>query len=148
MRLNQATDYAFRAILYMACLPPDSVVTGQTLSEQQNIPARFVLKVMHYLRKAGLVRSRRGADGGFYLALPAEKVSLYDVILAMEGSLSIHQCLADREACNRHCTDECPVHKALGQLQEGLVAGLRGTNFAALAKEYRHQGNSVLQLER
>lgn len=134
MQLNKATDYAFRAVLYMAALPPGAVAGSRELAEKQAIPPRFVLKIMHLMIKAGLVVSRRGAEGGFSLARPAEEISLLDVITAMEGRVALHQCLAEREACNKHCTAECPVHRRLAELQAALVSGLGATTFAELAK--------------
>ncbi|HMM21934.1 MAG TPA: Rrf2 family transcriptional regulator [Selenomonadales bacterium] len=135
MQLNQSTDYAFRAVLHMASLPAGCVVTGAAMAGQQMIPPRFVLKIMHMLSKAGIVSSHRGTGGGFSLAKPAEEISLYDVIVAMEGELAIHRCLGERNSCNKHCTEECPVHATLGRLQDQLIEGLKSTNFGALARE-------------
>jgi Rrf2 family protein len=135
LQFNQATDYAFRTMLHMAGLPPGTVVNTQELAEQQSIPPRFLLKVMRSLRHAGLIRSHRGVEGGFSLARPAGEVSLLDIVEAMEGRLGIHRCLAEREACNKHCTDECPVHATLARLQAELLAGLRQANLASLAAE-------------
>lgn len=137
MQLNQATDYAFRAVLYMAMQVPGAVISGKSLAAKQAIPQRFVLKIMHSLTKAGLTKSHRGSGGGFSLARPAAGITLYDVVVAMEGPPAIHRCLAEREWCNRHCTAECPVHRALAGLQEQLVSGLRAANFAALADQAR-----------
>lgn len=138
MQFNQATDYAFRAVLHMAALPAGRVVTGAAMAEQQMIPPRFVLKIMHILNKAGIVSSHRGTGGGFCLAKPAEDISLYDVVVAMEGEIAIHRCLGEREACNKHCTEECPVHKRLRLLQDQLVEGLKSTSFADLARQRGH----------
>lgn len=135
MQLNQATDYAFRAVLQLAGMPSGTVVNAQTLSEVQAIPLRFLLKIMRSLTKAGLVKSYRGVEGGFALAKPAAQINLLDVVTALEGPVVIHRCLAEREACNKHCTHECPVHATLGRLQDELVAGLRQANFQALVEQ-------------
>lgn len=137
MQLNQATDYACRAVLHLAELPFGSVVNAQTLSEVESIPLRFLLKIMRTLTKAGLIKSYRGVDGGFGLAKPPEEISLLDVVTAREGPIVIHRCLAEREACSKHCTHECPVHATLGRLQDELVAGLRQATFQALVEEKR-----------
>jgi Rrf2 family protein len=132
LQLNQATDYAFRAMLYLAQLPPDAVVKAQVLAEAEVIPMRFLLKILHSLVRAGLVISYRGSEGGFMLAKPATKISLFDVITAMEGPVTIHRCLIEREACNKHCSQECPVHESLHELQDQFVEGLRKITFASL----------------
>ncbi len=135
--MNQATDYGFRVMLYLATLPPGTVVSGQMLASSQSIPERFILKIMHSLVKAGMIRSHRGANGGFSLARPAGEITLLEVITALEGPIALHRCLGERTACNRHCTEECPVHKALALIQDQMVAGLRALNFAALAEQCR-----------
>lgn len=132
MQLNQATDYAFRAMLHLAARPPGTVVSTQTLAASEAIPPRFLLKIMRPLSQAGLIRPHRGADGGFSLARPAAEVSLLDIIEALEGPLAIHRCLGEREACNRHCTDECPVHAALAGLQKQLADGLKAATLPSL----------------
>lgn len=137
MQFNQATDYAFRAMLYLAQMPPDSVVNGQNLATKEAIPPRFLLKIMRSLTKAGLVRSFRGVEGGFGLAGAADEISLLDIVEAMEGPIAFHRCLADRQACNKHCCQECPVHATLGQLQETFVDGLRRMTLSKLIEQQK-----------
>jgi Rrf2 family protein len=134
MQLNQATDYAFRAVLFLAKVPPGRVVKAQVVAVEEAIPLRFLLKIMRLLVKAGLVVSFRGVDGGFALGKPATQISLLTIIEAMEGPVAIHRCLAQRDACNKQCTRECPVHAALHQLQNQLVFGLQAITMASLAK--------------
>lgn len=135
MQLNQATDYAFRVVLYLTGLPSGEVASGQTIAESQNIPPRFLQKIMRLLAAGGLVKSYRGVVGGFTLARAARDITLYDVIVAMEGPLGIHRCLTDRKLCNRDCAQVCPVHKALSGIQDRLAAELAGVTFAALAAD-------------
>lgn len=135
MQLNQATDYAFRVVLYLAGLPSGTVESGVIIAERQNIPYRFLQKIVRMLAAAGLVKSYRGAEGGFALAKSPDNITLYDVITAMEGPLGIHRCLAERNACNKSCGQECPVHHALAGIQERLAADLSSVTFAVLAAE-------------
>jgi Rrf2 family protein len=140
MQLNQATDYAFRAMLHLAHLPQGSIASTQTLAESEAIPQRFLLKIMRALNQAGLIKSYRGVEGGFALARPAADISLLDIITAMEGPVAIHRCLGEREACNKHCSHECPVHATLRRLQDELVAGLGAATLAALVEQKRKSG--------
>lgn len=138
MQLNQATDYAFRAMLHMGGLAQGTVVSTQVLAESEAIPPRFLLKIMRALHQAGLIRSYRGAEGGFALARPAGEISLLDIIEAMEGPVAIHRCLGDREACNKRCTHECPVHATLAGLQSQLIAGLKQATLLSLLADKRN----------
>ena len=133
MQLNQATDYAFRVVLYLACWP-GSVVSGQVIAEQQHIPPQFLQKIMRSLTKAGLVRSYRGSEGGFVLLRPAETITMLDVIEAMEGSICLNRCLAEQNSCSRCCSDICTVHRALGKIQAQFLLSLSQVNFAELAR--------------
>ncbi len=60
MKLNQATDYAFRAVLYLSKLSPGEVVEARIIAEQEHIPMRFMLKILRMLTQAGIVESYRG----------------------------------------------------------------------------------------
>lgn len=133
MQLNQATDYAFRVVLHLAGLPPGTIVNGQTLAEKERIPQRFLLKIMRSLVGAGLLKSHRGADGGFALQKQPGEITLLSVIEAVEGSVAIHRCLAERSACTKLCAHQCAVHAALGEIQELFSAALDKVDFAALA---------------
>lgn len=135
MRLNQATDYAFRMVLYLATCPPGTKITGAVLAEKQNIPERFLLKIMRSLTAAGIMRSYRGVEGGFALQREPRGITLYDVIDAVEGQTELQRCLADSDACTRGCGGMCSLYAAFERIQKDLVAGLRSINFADLAAE-------------
>ncbi len=103
MRLNQATDYAFRMVLYLATCPEGTKITGAALAEKQNIPERFLLKIMRSLTAADIMKSYRGVEGGFALQRDPKDITLYDVIDAVEGQTQLQRCLADTDACTRGC---------------------------------------------
>ena len=88
MRVSAKTDYAIRAALELAAAPDDKPVKGERISKAQAIPLRFLENILMQLRHAGLVESRRGADGGYRLARPASEITLADVIRAIDGPLA------------------------------------------------------------
>jgi Rrf2 family protein len=85
--VSAKADYAIRAALELAAAG-DGPVKGDRIAQAQDIPANFLENILGDLRNAGLVASRRGADGGYRLARPAEEISLADVIRAVEGPLA------------------------------------------------------------
>lgn len=87
MRITAKVDYAVRAMAELAAAP-DGPVTADALAERQAIPPKFLENILADLRRGGLVRSQRGADGGYRLARPAEAVTVADVIRAVEGPLA------------------------------------------------------------
>jgi Rrf2 family protein len=86
MRLSARSDYALRAVIELAAAGPGHVTADQ-LARTQAIPGKFLEAILTQLRRAGLVRSQRGPDGGFWLARPAGEISLADVIRAIDGPL-------------------------------------------------------------
>ncbi len=86
MRLSARADYALRAAIELAA-SPEGHVTAEQLAKAQQIPAKFLEAILTQLRRAGLVRSQRGPDGGFWLARPADEISLADIIRAIDGPL-------------------------------------------------------------
>jgi Rrf2 family protein len=88
VRVSAKTDYALRAALELAAAPDERPVKGERIATAQSIPLRFLENILMQLRHAGLVESRRGADGGYRLARPAAEVTLADVIRAIDGPLA------------------------------------------------------------
>ena len=132
MIFNQATDYAFRAVLYLAGQPSGKMVEAQTISRSQVIPMRFLLKIMPSMIKAGIVKSQRGVGGGYYLAKLPEDISLLDVVEAVEGPVRINRCLIDPSYCSKDGAPECTVHRTLAAIQDKLVRDLESVNFREL----------------
>jgi Rrf2 family protein len=87
MRVSAKSDYAVRAAVELAAAGPGPV-KGDRLAQAQEIPLNFLENILVDLRNAGLVASKRGADGGYWLARPAEEITLADVIRAVDGPLA------------------------------------------------------------
>lgn len=87
MRVSAKTDYAVRAVLELAA-EPEGPVKGERLAASQEIPLQFLEHILLDLKRAGIVRARRGAKGGYWLARPADEVAVADVIRAVEGPIA------------------------------------------------------------
>jgi Rrf2 family protein len=94
MRITAKVDYAVRAATELAAAQARAEpgtrasIKGETLATAQGIPVRFLETILSELRRAGIVGSQRGSDGGYWLARPAGAVSVADVIRAVEGPLA------------------------------------------------------------
>jgi Rrf2 family protein len=90
MRVTAKVDYAVRAAAMLAtCARSDGgPVKGDRIAREQQIPVKYLENILSELRQAGIVRSQRGADGGYWLARPAEEITVADVIRAVEGPLA------------------------------------------------------------
>jgi Rrf2 family protein len=87
VQISAKTDYAIRALLSLAAHEPDLVKVDTVVSEQ-GMPRKFVEAILGELRRSGLVRSQRGAEGGYALARPAKDIMLGSVIRAVDGPLA------------------------------------------------------------
>jgi Rrf2 family protein len=87
MRVSAKADYALRAVLELAAAG-EGPVKGEKIAQAQNIPLKFLENILLELRHDGLVASQRGADGGYWLARPAEEITLAEVIRAVDGPLA------------------------------------------------------------
>ena len=87
MRVSAKADYAVRAATELAAVE-DGPVKGERLAEAQDIPLQFLEHILLELKHAGIVRARRGAKGGYWLARPAAEITIADVIRAVEGPIA------------------------------------------------------------
>ena len=87
VRVSAKADYAVRAAVELAAASEDSL-TAEVVAERQQIPVQFLQKIFHELRRARLVSSQRGPDGGHRLARPADEITVADIIRAVEGPLA------------------------------------------------------------
>src|SRR5579884_2935582 len=88
MRISAKADYAVRAVVELAAAAGEKPVKAERIATTQSIPFNFLENILGELRHAGIVRSHRGADGGFRLARPADQISVADIIRAVEGPLA------------------------------------------------------------
>lgn len=92
VRITAKADYAVRAAVELAAAEKTGKpVKGEQLAGAQGIPQNFLENILTELRRAGIIRTRRGADGGYQLARPADTVSVADVLRAVEGPLAAVQ---------------------------------------------------------
>jgi len=134
MRLNQATDYAFRAVLYLSRLPRGQVMEAKSIAEEEYIPMRFLLKILRLLTQAGIVESFRGIGGGYSLARPPAEITMLDVIEAIEGTIEINRCLISPGECSKKFSSRCPIHNALFSVQKAMVDQFSKFNFQMLSQ--------------
>ena len=109
MRITAKADYAVRAAVELAAAESSGrPVKGEQLAFLQDIPQNFLENILTELRRAGIVRSRRGADGGYQLARPAADVTVADVLRAVEGPLAAVQGVRPDQLEYPHAAERLP----------------------------------------
>lgn len=124
MRLTQEIDYAFRMMGYLAAHDGE-VIGAPIISDEMKVPERFALRILRKLNQAGLTGAKRGAHGGYYLKANKEDLTLYDVILAIDGPIVINRCLHAQDGfCSRNEDGDytgCKFHFRLAEIQGQVI---------------------------
>jgi len=138
MKLSLRGEYALRALLVLGLNYGENVVRIQAISEQQNIPKRFLEQILNDLKSAGLVQSRRGVAGGYKLARRPEEITLAAVVRHIEGALAPVSCVSERfyEKCS--CPDEsrCAIRSAMKEIREAIVRVAERVTIAELCERW------------
>lgn len=139
MKLSVRGEYALRAVLVLGLHYDQPVVRIQTVSDEQNIPKRFLEQILNDLKSAGIVQSRRGVAGGYRLARSPEQISLAAVVRHIEGALAPVSCVSERfyEKCS--CPDEarCAIRAVMGEVRAAVVNIMERVTVADLCERAR-----------
>ena len=141
LKVTKANDYAIRAMIHLACLPPERVALRSQIAEAQDIPSSFMAKILRNLVRAGLLRSSRGVNGGFALARPAAEITMLDVVEAIEGPLQLLDCVPDATRCIH--ARKCPAGPVWTEVQAGIRRILGATSLEQLVSAPMRRGRLV-----
>ena len=126
--IRRNTDYALRAMVHLARKYGGEAVSSRVLAESEDISYQLTCKLMQKLAKAGLVESLMGPKGGFNLKKTPCEITLGEVVVAIQGPVSVNKCLVEGGTCNRQ--DVCPMGGKLAGLQNTLEEYLDGVTLA------------------
>jgi Rrf2 family protein len=127
---SQTAEYALRAVVYLASRHGEPR-TAQQIAEVTNVPAGYLAKVVQGLSRAGLLHSQRGLGGGFTLATPAERLTVLDVVQAVDPIRRIKSCPLGLKG---H-VNLCPLHRRLDHAISLVENALRESTIAELLAE-------------
>jgi Rrf2 family protein len=133
LQISRKIDYGLRAIIYLAGLPGGKVVSLQDISATLHLPREFLAKILKVLTDKGLVRSTRGAHGGYQLARPARDISFLEVIEAVEGPVQLNVCLDHKDRCD--VSSGCTMYQVWKIGQDRMLEVYRRTSLSELASE-------------
>lgn len=134
MHITSETDYAIRIVDCLA--RAGGRVGASSISEQTRVTLRFSLKILRKLVSTGIVRSYKGAQGGYELAKSADEITLGDVIEAIEGRYYLNRCLRDGHICTRVGEGElCPYHELFDDISKQVQKKLDSITMARMISE-------------
>jgi len=131
MQLTRAGEYAVKSLVFLATQDDDARVMASEVADAEKIPVNFVRKILESLAKTGLVKSFRGAGGGFTLGRSPEHITLCQVIEAVEGPLALNQCLVPSACVN---LSQCPMSQIWMEAQRAVEDVLGKYSLADVAR--------------
>ncbi|MCK5826323.1 MAG: Rrf2 family transcriptional regulator [Desulfuromusa sp.] len=143
MVITRATEYAVRAIIFLAQQPKDGIVLKKDICRTQEVTPAFLTKIFQPLIKAGIVNSQRGVGGGFLLAKDPSEVTMLDILEAEEGKLKLNHCLVDADFCQRDAY--CSAHEVWHDAQREMAEVLKRYSIADLV---RRENENLAQLKK
>jgi Rrf2 family protein len=130
--IRRNTDYALRLVVGLVENYGKAPVSARQLAKNQDVSYELACKLLQKLSSAKLVKSSMGAAGGFELAKRPEKISLYQVIEAVQGSICLNRCVPDTKSCPRRCG--CRINKNLVELQRYIEDYMKNIMLSELLK--------------
>ena len=135
MKLSTRGRYGIHAMYDLAVHYGDGPQSIQCIAERQNVPEAYLEQLIAMLRRAKLVISNRGAQGGYRLAREPGEITVGDVLRALEGGLNLVDCLEEDDACGRSCA--CPSRIVWMKIRDGLNQVVDGITLQDMIEEQR-----------
>lgn len=132
MQFTKAEGYGLLGVLYLVEKDKTVITSLSEISKAQDIPEKFLAKIFQSLSRAGIVRSHRGVRGGFTLAQNPAKVSVKEVLEAIQGPYHLMKCITDIEICGKETF--CALRELLIIAERRLVSTFEEYTLADLSK--------------
>lgn len=132
MRLSTRGHYGLKAMFDLAQNYGSGPISLRTVAERQNLSDHYLEQLIAMLRKAGLVKSMRGAKGGYFLAREPSKIKVGDVIRALEGPIAPVHCVSEKDPGSCNEADYCITRTVWVRVRDGLAELLDSITLADL----------------
>jgi Rrf2 family protein len=129
--ITRDTDYAVRALCFIA-MNQGKVIAVSTLAEELSTPGPFLRKVLQKLNRQGILKSFKGAGGGFQLAVKPEAIFIIDLMKVFQGKFKLNECVLKKNICPNKKT--CSLKRKLDSIESYVIKELRSVTIASLLK--------------
>jgi len=141
MRLSTRSRYGIRALTALAAQQVADGRCARELAEEEELSKKYLESILARLRASGLIRSVRGAHGGYVLAKDAADVTVGEVIRILEGSMAFVECVDDDGYCDR--ADTCVARDVWVAAEKAVTETLDNITLASLVEKRRHPGDDA-----
>lgn len=131
MFFTRPCQYAIRALVYLATRAGSGLCQVKEIAAAEELPAPTLAGILKNLVRAGLVQSRTGPHGGFALARPADRITLFQIMDAVGQTDMFSQCVVGLETCSD--ATPCPVHDRFQEVRQRLIEHLQSVTVADMA---------------
>jgi len=131
LRLSKKADYALLSMRHLAAHHDRGAMSSRELAETYDIPTELLAKVLQKLVRGRLLVSVQGIRGGYGLGRPADRISVADVIQAVDGPLTVTACSDTDHSCDQY--SKCNIRDPLWRIKDRIIAALAATSIAELA---------------
>jgi len=133
MKISTKGRYGMRAMTDLAIHYGEGQILLKDIAKRQQLSERYLEQLILSLKSAGMVKSTRGAHGGFKLAKPPSEIKLIEIFQTLEGPLGLVECVEDPMSCSR--VDSCVTRDIWLEMKEGLVSILDSKTLQDLAEQ-------------
>ncbi|MCE1187777.1 MAG: Rrf2 family transcriptional regulator [Ignavibacteria bacterium] len=113
---SKKCEYGLQAVLYLSSITESAVASADEISGKLRIPKEFVSKILQELTESGMVNSKKGKNGGFFLDKPVNQIKLMDIVQAIDGDSIFRTCVLGFPNCSNEAP--CPVHETWSKLSK------------------------------
>lgn len=143
MQLSTRVRYAARAMIEIAKSYKGEPLQLNDIACKQEISVKYLEQIMSPLRARGYVRTQKGSRGGYHMAVKPEDVTLYDIVISVEGTLAPVSCVDDKTSCGR--SDNCVTKNMWSMMRDAMQKELQSKTLADLIKEQENLDKAVHQ---
>lgn len=136
MKISTKGRYGLRIMIDLASASEDTCVSIKDIAEKEQLSDKYLEQIINLLNKKGLVKSVRGAKGGYLLTRKPEDITVEDILLATEGSLAPVACAADNDMCDKYC--DCATSVIWSEIYKAIVGVVRNITLADLAEKTKN----------
>ena len=134
MKLSTKGRYGIHAMYDLAQFGSETPQPIKSIAERQNIPEAYLEQLIGQLRRSGLVKSVRGAQGGYLLSRSPAEITVGEVLRTLEGELAVVDCLTEEDVCHKACS--CPTRVVWKKLRDGLNQIVDGITLQDMLDDY------------
>lgn len=144
--LSNTCKYAIRSLIYLANYStPTQKIGIKKISEDLQIPSPFLGKILQSLAREKVLSSTKGPHGGFALGRKPEEISLFDIVVHVDGEDYFNNCIIRLEPCSCFAEEitTCPVHKRFSNIRNDLIDFYQNTSLADIIEDFEISGEVI-----